>query len=78
MRRKKHRTQADIDERIVRQIDALVGKRKRSQFLERAAIAELRREALKGWEGLRERLRGRGVTMEDYYEARAELEGREE
>jgi len=73
---RKRRTQADMDERIIRQIDSLVGKRKRSQFLERAAIAQLRLEALKAWGRFRERLKGRGVTLEDYYAAREELEGR--
>jgi metal-responsive CopG/Arc/MetJ family transcriptional regulator len=45
----KYRTQVNISERIVQQIDEAVGPRKRSEFLERAALELLRREALRRW-----------------------------
>jgi metal-responsive CopG/Arc/MetJ family transcriptional regulator len=38
----KYRTQVNISERIVQQIDEAVGPRKRSEFLERAALELLR------------------------------------
>ncbi len=71
----KYRAQVNLPERLIRQIDALVGRRKRSEFLEKAAIAQLRREALRRWVELGERFKG--LTLEDtYYPAREELEAR--
>ena len=71
----KYRTQVNLSERIVQQIDAVVGPRKRSEFLERAALAQLRREALRRWIKLGEKFRG--LTLEDtYYPSKEELEVR--
>lgn len=76
-RARKHRTQVNLSEKVVRQIDELVGPRKRSEFLEKAALAQLRKEALKRWIELGEKFRG--LTLEDtYYPAREELEARGE
>lgn len=72
----KFRAQVNLSERVVRQIDEAVGPRKRSEFLEQAAIAQLRREALSRWIKLGERFRG--LTLEDtYHPAREELEERD-
>ena len=73
----KFRAQVNLSEKVVRQIDEAVGPRKRSEFLERAAVAQLRREALKRWIELGERFKG--LTLEDtYYPSRRELEERGE
>lgn len=67
----------NLSQRVVQQIDEAVGPRKRSEFLERAALAQLRREALKRWLELSERFKG--LTLEDtYYPSREELEARGE
>lgn len=72
---RKRRTQVSISEQVVRQIDRAVNARRRSEFLERAAVAQLRREALKRWARLGEKFKG--LTLEDtYYPAKAELEAR--
>jgi len=60
---KKIRTQVNLSEEVVEQIDAVVGTRKRSEFLERAAIAQLRREALDRWIRVGKGLKG--LTLED-------------
>ena len=71
----KIRAQVNLSEEVVRQIDAAVGPRKRSDFLEKAAIAQLRREALDRWMELGEKFKG--MTLEDiYYPSRKELEDR--
>ena len=71
---RKIRTQVNLSEEVVQQIDKAVGPRKRSEFLEKAAIAQLRREALARWMKLGERFNG--LTLEDiYYPSRKELEG---
>lgn len=71
----KIRTQVNLSEEVVRQIDAVVGPRKRSDFLERAAVAQLRREALDRWMELGEKFKG--LTLDDvYYPSRKELEKR--
>jgi len=71
----KIRAQVNLSEEVIRQIDAVVGPRKRSEFLERAAVAQLRREALHRWMKLGERFKG--LTLEDiYYPSRKELEER--
>lgn len=71
----KCRTQVNLPERVVRQIDEAVGPRKRSEFLAQAALAQLRREALRKWTKLGEKFKG--LTLEDtYYPAREELEAR--
>ena len=71
----KIRAQVNLSEEVVRQIDAVVGSRKRSEFLERAAVAQLRREALDRWVKLGEKFKG--LTLEDvYYPSRKELEER--
>ena len=71
----KIRAQVNLSEEVVRQIDAVVGPRKRSEFLERAAIAQLRREALDRWMELGEKFKG--LTLDDvYYPSRVELEER--
>jgi len=62
---KKIRTQVNLSEEVVEQIDAVVGTRKRSEFLERAAIAQLRREALDRW--IRVGKGFKGLTLEDTY-----------
>ena len=73
----KIRAQVNLSEEVVRQIDAVVGPRKRSAFLERAAIAQLRRGALDRWMELGEKFKG--LTLDDvYYPSRAELEKRGE
>jgi hypothetical protein len=54
----KIRAQVNLSREVVRQIDAVVGPRKRSEFLERAAVAQLRREALDRWVKLGEKFRG--------------------
>ena len=73
----KYRTQVNLSERIVQQIDEAVGPRKRSEFLEKAALAQLRREALRRWIKLGEKFRG--LTLEDtYYLSKEELEARGE
>jgi len=72
---KKYRTQVNLSEKVVQQIDEAVGPRKRSEFLERAALAQLRREALMRWIRVGEKFRG--LTLEDtYYPSREELEAR--
>jgi metal-responsive CopG/Arc/MetJ family transcriptional regulator len=72
---RKYRTQVNLSEKVVRQIDEAVGRRKRSKFLEKAALAQLRREALKNWMKLGEKFRG--LTLENtYYPSRKELEDR--
>jgi len=71
----KIRAQVNLSQEVVRQIDAAVGPRKRSEFLERAAVAQLRREALDRWMELGEKFKG--LTLEDiYYPSREELEKR--
>ncbi|MCK4600754.1 hypothetical protein KAU37_13215 [Candidatus Bipolaricaulota bacterium] len=71
----KIRAQVNLSEEVIRQIDAAVGPRKRSEFLERAAVAQLRREALDRWMKLGEKFKG--LTLEDiYYPSRKELEER--
>jgi len=71
----KFRAQVNLSEKVVRQIDEAVGPRKRSEFLERAAVAQLRREAISRWIELGERFKG--LTLEDtYYPSRRELEER--
>ena len=71
----KIRAQVNLSEEVVRQIDAVVGSRKRSEFLEKAAIAQLRREALDRWMELGEKFKG--MTLDDvYYPSREELEKR--
>jgi len=72
---RKRRTQVSLSERVIRQIDRAVSRSKRSRFLEQAALAQLRRDALRSWVGLAEKFKG--LTLEDtYYPARAELEAR--
>ncbi|MCD5408356.1 hypothetical protein LR090_03890 [Candidatus Bipolaricaulota bacterium] len=71
----KLRIQVNLPEELVRRIDALVGPRKRSEFIERAVLRELRLEALKRLEEISEKFRG--LTLEDiYYPSRKELEER--
>jgi len=71
----KIRAQVNLSEEVVLQIDAVVGPRKRSEFLERAAVAQLRREALDRWLKLGEKFKG--LTLEDvYHPSRKELEER--
>lgn len=71
----KCRTQVDLSKRVVRQIDEIAGPRKKSKFLEEAAIASLRRQTLTKWVELGERFKG--LTLEDiYYPSREELEAR--
>ena len=73
----KYRTQVNISERVVKQIDEAVGPRKRSEFLEKAALAQLRKKALRRWIELGEKFAG--LTLEDmYYPSREELETRGE
>ena len=71
----KIRAQVNLSEEVIRRIDETAGPRKRSEFLERAAVAQLRREALDRWMKLGERIKG--LTLEDiYYPSRNELEER--
>ena len=71
----KIRAQVNLSEEVVLQIDAVVGPRKRSEFLERAAVAQLRREALDRWMKLGEKFKG--LTLDDVYRpSRKELEER--
>jgi metal-responsive CopG/Arc/MetJ family transcriptional regulator len=71
----KCRTQVMLSEQLVKRIDSIVSSRKRSEFLEKAAVEKLRREALREWRDLRKRFRG--LTLEDtYWKAREELEAR--
>jgi len=71
----KIRAQVNLSEEVIRQIDETAGSRKRSEFLERAAVAQLRREALDRWIKLGEKFKG--LTLEDiYYPSRKELEER--
>jgi len=71
----KIRAQVNLSEEVVLQIDAVVGPRKRSEFLERAAVAQLRREALDRWMKLGEKFKG--LTLDDvYYPSRKDLEER--
>jgi len=71
----KIRAQVNLSQEVVRQIDAVVGPRKRSEFLERAAVAQLRREALDRWMKLGEKFKG--LTLDDvYYPSRKDLEER--
>ena len=71
----KIRAQVNLSEKVVLQIDAVVGPRKRSEFLERAAVAQLRREALDRWMKLGEKFKG--LTLDDvYYPSRKDLEER--
>ncbi len=71
----KLRIQVNLPEDLVRQIDELVGPRKRSEFIERAVLRELRLEALDRLKELSEKFRG--LTLEDiYYPSREELEER--
>jgi len=72
---RKIRAQVNLSEEVIRQIDETAGPRKRSEFLERAAVAQLRREALNRWMKLGERFKG--LTLEDiYYPSRKKLEER--
>lgn len=74
---RKYRTQVNISEKVVKQIDQAVGPRKRSEFLEKAALAQLRKEALRKWIELGEKFAG--LTLEDtYYPSREELGARGE
>ena len=71
----KVRIQVNLPEDLVRQIDELVGPRKRSEFIERAVLRELRLAALERLRELSEEFRG--LTLEDiYYPSRRELEER--
>ncbi len=71
----KARIQVNLPQDLVRQIDELVGPRKRSEFIERAVLRELRLEALSHLKELSEKFRG--LTLEDiYYPSREELEER--
>lgn len=71
----KARIQVNLPEDLVRQIDELVGPRKRSEFIERAVLRELRLEALNRLKELGKKFRG--LTLEDiYYPSRQELEER--
>ena len=71
----KIRAQVNLSEEVIRQIDAVVGSRKRSEFLERAAVTQLRREAIDRWVKLGEKFKG--LTLEDvYHPSRKELEER--
>jgi len=73
----KVRIQVNLPADLVRQIDELVGPRKRSEFIERAVRLQLRREAIRRWKGLSQHFRG--LTLEDvYYPSREELEARGE
>jgi len=73
--RMKVRIQVNLPADLVRQIDELVGPRKRSEFIERAALRQLRLEALDRLKALSEKFRG--LTLEDiYYPSRKELEER--
>ena len=73
--RVKVRIQVNLPEGLVRQIDELVGPRKRSEFIERAVLRQLRLEALDRLKALSEKFRG--LTLEDiYYPSRKELEER--
>ena len=72
---RKVRAQVNLSEEVIRQIDAVVGTRKRSEFLERAAVAQLRKEAFDHWVLLGENFRE--LTLEDtYYPSRKDLEKR--
>lgn len=71
----KLRVQVNLPEELVRRIDELVGPRKRSEFIERAVLRELRSEALQRLKEISEKFRG--LTLEDiYYPSREELEER--
>ena len=71
----KARIQVNLPQDLVRQIDELVGPRKRSEFIERAVLRELRLEALSHLKELSEKFRE--LTLEDiYYPSREELEER--
>ena len=71
----KVRIQVNLPADLVRQIDELVGPCKRSEFIERAALRQLRLEALDRLKALSEKFRG--LTLEDiYYPSRKELEER--
>ena len=71
----KVRIQVNLPADLVRQIDELVGPRKRSEFIERAIRAQLRQEAIRRWKELSQHFRG--LTLEDvYYPSRKELEER--
>ena len=71
----KARIQVNLPEDLVRQIDEIVGPRKRSEFIERAVLRELRLEALNRLKELGKKFRG--LTLEDiYYPSRQELEER--
>jgi len=73
--RVKVRIQVNLPADLVRQIDELVGPRKRSEFIERAVLRQLRLEALDRLKALSEKFRG--LTLEDiYYPSRKELEER--
>ena len=72
---RKHRTRVSLSERVIRQIDEAVGPRKRSEFLEKAALAQLRKEAFKKWIRIGEKFKG--LTLEDtHYPSKEELENR--
>jgi len=69
----KIRAQVNLPEEVIWQIDETAGPRKRSEFLERAALAQLRREAFDRWMKLGDRFKG--LTLEDiYYPSRNKLE----
>lgn len=71
----KCRTQVNLSKKAVQQIDEIVSPRKRSEFLEEAAAASLRRQTLKKWIELGEEFKG--LTLDDvYYPSREELETR--
>ena len=71
----KARIQVNSPEDLVRQIDRSVGPRKRSEFIDRAVLRELRMEALNRLRELSNKFRG--LTLEDiYYPSRKELEER--
>ncbi len=65
----RQRTEIVLPKDLLEQIDAVAGKRGRTKFLERAARAELRRQAVEEWLALGKKLKG--LTLEDtLYEAR--------
>lgn len=71
----KIRAQVNLSKEIVQQIDAAVGPRRRSEFLERAAVYLLRREAFDRWIELGEKFKG--LTLDEvYYPSRKDLEER--
>ncbi|HEU67987.1 MAG TPA: hypothetical protein ENN53_02010 [Candidatus Acetothermia bacterium] len=65
----RQRTEIVLPTDLLKQIDAVAGKRGRTKFLEQAARAELRRGAVQEWFALGNKLKG--LTLQDtLYEAR--------